>query len=186
MAVLIHVFDCSPLVCTLYRLSLLSVEVLQISPLMQSVMPGRLWIAFLLQVIRYAIISPCFSFHICKSLLNLLLGLIIVKMKTFFLKKISIISKLIFDWMFSFSRQLTLRWVMDEAKKSTKSGSLNEVSMVLLNNLLSLPFAIIMIFIFGEWDYVIHAWVNMFLCFEIQQSLLHSHHNLCFGFQRRS
>jgi len=59
--------------------------------------------------------------------------------------------------MFSFSRQLTLRWVMDEAKKSTKSGSLNEVSMVLLNNLLSLPFAIVMIFIFGEWDYVIHA-----------------------------
>jgi GDP-mannose transporter len=46
---------------------------------------------------------------------------------------------------------------MDEAKKSTKSGSLNEVSMVLLNNLLSLPFAIIMIFLFGEWDYVIHA-----------------------------
>ncbi|CAJ2640257.1 unnamed protein product [Trifolium pratense] len=55
------------------------------------------------------------------------------------------------------SYSLTLRWVMDEAKKSTKSGSLNEVSMVLLNNLLSLPFAIIMIFLFGEWDYVIHA-----------------------------
>ncbi|CAL0301702.1 unnamed protein product [Lupinus luteus] len=52
---------------------------------------------------------------------------------------------------------LTLRWVMDEAKKSTKSGSLNEVSMVLLNNLLSLPFAIILILIFREWDYVIHA-----------------------------
>ncbi|KAI5408763.1 GDP-mannose transporter gonst2, variant 3, partial [Lathyrus oleraceus] len=51
------------------------------------------------------------------------------------------------------SYSLTLRWVMDEAKKSTKSGSLNEVSMVLLNNLLSLPFAIIMIFLFGEWDY---------------------------------
>lgn len=55
------------------------------------------------------------------------------------------------------SYSLTLRWVMDEAKKSTKSGSLNEVSMVLLNNLLSLPFAVVMIFIFGEWDYVIHA-----------------------------
>ncbi|XP_020224048.1 GDP-mannose transporter GONST2 [Cajanus cajan] len=55
------------------------------------------------------------------------------------------------------SYSLTLRWVMDEAKKSTKSGSLNEVSMVLLNNLLSLPFAIIMIFLFGEWHYVIHA-----------------------------
>ncbi|KAJ1441866.1 Sugar phosphate transporter domain [Sesbania bispinosa] len=55
------------------------------------------------------------------------------------------------------SYSLTLRWVMDEAKKSTKSGSLNEVSMVLLNNLLSLPFAIILIFLFGEWDYVMHA-----------------------------
>ncbi|XP_004500240.2 GDP-mannose transporter GONST2 [Cicer arietinum] len=55
------------------------------------------------------------------------------------------------------SYSLTLRWVMDEAKKSTKSGSLNEVSMVLLNNLLSLPFAIVMIFLFHEWDYVIHA-----------------------------
>lgn len=55
------------------------------------------------------------------------------------------------------SYSLTLRWVMDEAKKSTKSGSLNEVSMVLLNNLLSLPFAIIMILLVGEWDYVIHA-----------------------------
>lgn len=51
------------------------------------------------------------------------------------------------------SYSLSLRWVMDEAKKkSTKSGSLNEVSMVLLNNLLSLPFAIIMIFLFGKWD----------------------------------
>ncbi|KAL2332931.1 hypothetical protein Fmac_014144 [Flemingia macrophylla] len=55
------------------------------------------------------------------------------------------------------SYSLTLRWVMDEAKKTTKSRSLNEVSMVLLNNLLSLPFAIIMIFLFGEWHYVIHA-----------------------------
>ncbi|XP_054819735.1 GDP-mannose transporter GONST2-like isoform X2 [Prosopis cineraria] len=55
------------------------------------------------------------------------------------------------------SYSLTLRWVMDEAKKSTKSGSLNEVSMVLLNNLLSLPFAIILIFLFGEWDYIIHV-----------------------------
>nr|KYP60153.1 GDP-mannose transporter [Cajanus cajan] len=53
------------------------------------------------------------------------------------------------------SYSLTLRWVMDEAKKSTKSGSLNEVSMVLLNNLLSLPFAIIMIFLFGEWHYLV-------------------------------
>ncbi|KAL1370083.1 hypothetical protein AAHE18_01G034300 [Arachis hypogaea] len=55
------------------------------------------------------------------------------------------------------SYSLTLRWVMDEAKKATKSGSLNEVSMVLLNNLLSLPLAIVLIFVFGELDYVIHA-----------------------------
>ncbi|KAL2956070.1 hypothetical protein AAZX31_18G064900 [Glycine max] len=55
------------------------------------------------------------------------------------------------------SYSLTLRRVMDEAKNATKSGSLNEVSMVLLNNSLSLPFAIILIFLFGEWDYVIHA-----------------------------
>lgn len=64
--------------------------------------------------------------------------------------------------LFFFLWQLTLRWVMDEAKKSTKSGSLNEVSMVLLNNLLSLPFAIVLIFLFGEWDYVMHVWVNIF------------------------
>ncbi|KAH1197063.1 GDP-mannose transporter GONST2 [Glycine max] len=52
------------------------------------------------------------------------------------------------------SYSLTLRRVMDEAKNATKSGSLNEVSMVLLNNSLSLPFAIILIFLFGEWDYL--------------------------------
>ncbi|KAI4305227.1 hypothetical protein L6164_028606 [Bauhinia variegata] len=55
------------------------------------------------------------------------------------------------------SYSITLRWVMDEAKKSSISGTLNEVSMVLLNNLLSLPFAIFMIFLFGEWDYVTQA-----------------------------
>ncbi|XP_057433133.1 GDP-mannose transporter GONST2-like isoform X2 [Lotus japonicus] len=73
------------------------------------------------------------------------------------------------------SYSLTLRWVMDEAKKSTKSGSLNEVSMVLLNNLLSLPFAIILIFLFREWDYVIHADVvklPMFWVFATASGLL--------------
>ncbi|KAG6678086.1 hypothetical protein I3842_14G063100 [Carya illinoinensis] len=55
------------------------------------------------------------------------------------------------------SYSLTLRRVMDEAKKSTKSGSLNEVSMVLLNNLLSLPFAIFLIILLGEWEYVINV-----------------------------
>ncbi|EXC01472.1 hypothetical protein L484_022044 [Morus notabilis] len=55
------------------------------------------------------------------------------------------------------SYSLTLRRVMDEAKKATRSGSLNEASMVLLNNLLSLPFAIFLILLFGEWEYVINA-----------------------------
>ncbi|KAM7256869.1 hypothetical protein ACFE04_012610 [Oxalis oulophora] len=55
------------------------------------------------------------------------------------------------------SYSLTLRRVMDKAKKFTKSGSLNEISMVLLNNLLSLPFAIVLILIFNEWEYVMNA-----------------------------
>ncbi|KAG9158217.1 hypothetical protein Leryth_000356 [Lithospermum erythrorhizon] len=55
------------------------------------------------------------------------------------------------------SYSLTLRRVMDKAKQFTKSGSLNEISMVLLNNLLSLPFAICLIIIFDEWNYVINA-----------------------------
>ncbi|MBA0735606.1 hypothetical protein Gogos_019441 [Gossypium gossypioides] len=50
---------------------------------------------------------------------------------------------------------LTLRLVMDKAKQATKSGSLNNMSMVLLNNLLSLPFAVFLIFILNEWEYVI-------------------------------
>lgn len=53
--------------------------------------------------------------------------------------------------------QLTLRRVMDKAKQATLSGSLNEVSMVLLNNLLSLPFAMFLILIFDEWRYVMNA-----------------------------
>ncbi|KAG2544800.1 GDP-mannose transporter GONST1-like [Panicum virgatum] len=52
---------------------------------------------------------------------------------------------------------LTLRRLMDTAKQSTKSGSLNEVSMVLLNNMLSIPFAIILVVIFDEWEYVCQA-----------------------------
>lgn len=43
---------------------------------------------------------------------------------------------------------------MDKAKQLTKSGSLNEVSMVLLNNALSLPFALFLILLCGEWEYV--------------------------------
>lgn len=53
--------------------------------------------------------------------------------------------------------QLTLRRVMDKAKQLTRSGSLNEVSMVLLNNLLSLPFAIFLILLFGEWQYIVNT-----------------------------
>ncbi|KAJ8647462.1 hypothetical protein MRB53_000485 [Persea americana] len=55
------------------------------------------------------------------------------------------------------SYSLTLRRVMDTAKQSTRSGSLNEISMVLLNNALSLPFAILLILIFGEWEYVYNS-----------------------------
>ncbi|KAJ6309941.1 hypothetical protein OIU76_014814 [Salix suchowensis] len=53
------------------------------------------------------------------------------------------------------SYSLTLRKVMDKAKQFTRSGSLNEISMVLLNNLLCLPFGIILILVFGEWEYII-------------------------------
>ncbi|KAF8397320.1 hypothetical protein HHK36_016233 [Tetracentron sinense] len=52
------------------------------------------------------------------------------------------------------SYSLTLQRVMDTAKQSTRSGSPNEVSMVLLNNALSLPFGIFLIFLFNEWEYV--------------------------------
>ncbi|XP_077217203.1 GDP-mannose transporter GONST2-like isoform X3 [Tasmannia lanceolata] len=56
--------------------------------------------------------------------------------------------------VFTAGYSLTLRRVMDIAKQSTRSGSLNEVSMVLLNNALSLPFAILLILVFNEWAYV--------------------------------
>ncbi|XP_078434158.1 golgi nucleotide sugar transporter 1 isoform X2 [Wolffia australiana] len=52
------------------------------------------------------------------------------------------------------SYSLTLRRVMDTAKQVTKSGSLNEFSMVLLNNSLSLPLGLLLVFIFGEVDYL--------------------------------
>ncbi|XP_048138104.1 GDP-mannose transporter GONST1 isoform X2 [Rhodamnia argentea] len=50
---------------------------------------------------------------------------------------------------------LTLRRVMDTAKQVTKSGNLNEFSMVLLNNTLSLPLGVILICVFNEVDYLI-------------------------------
>ncbi|KAL0389280.1 UNVERIFIED_CONTAM: GDP-mannose transporter GONST1, partial [Sesamum calycinum] len=49
---------------------------------------------------------------------------------------------------------LTLRRVMDTAKQVTKSGDLNEFSMVMLNNTLSLPLGILLIFVFNEVDYL--------------------------------
>ncbi|XP_043722774.1 GDP-mannose transporter GONST2-like isoform X2 [Telopea speciosissima] len=60
----------------------------------------------------------------------------------------------IMNCIFTASYSLTLRRVMDTAKQSTRSGSLNEVTMVLLNNALSIPFAIFFILIFNEWEYV--------------------------------
>ncbi|RZC66061.1 hypothetical protein C5167_009757 [Papaver somniferum] len=50
--------------------------------------------------------------------------------------------------------QLTLRRVMDTAKQVTKSGNLNEFTMVLLNNTLSLPLGLLLIFLFNEVDYL--------------------------------
>ncbi|GJY94207.1 hypothetical protein Tco_0510568 [Tanacetum coccineum] len=52
------------------------------------------------------------------------------------------------------SYSLTLRRVMDTAKQVTKSGNLNEFSMVLLNNTLSLPLGLLLIFVFNEVDYL--------------------------------
>ncbi|MCL7052280.1 hypothetical protein MKW94_027131 [Papaver nudicaule] len=52
------------------------------------------------------------------------------------------------------SYSLTLRRVMDTAKQVTKSGNLNEFTMVLLNNTLSLPLELLLIFLFNEVDYL--------------------------------
>ncbi|XP_058089764.1 GDP-mannose transporter GONST1 [Magnolia sinica] len=52
------------------------------------------------------------------------------------------------------SYSLTLRRVMDTAKQVTKSGNLNEFSMVLLNNVLSLPLGLLLMFVFNEVDYL--------------------------------
>eukprot|EP01018_Ginkgo_biloba_P034579 Gb_40369 [translate_table: standard] len=49
---------------------------------------------------------------------------------------------------------LTLRKVMDVAKQQTKSGNLNEFSMVLLNNSLSIPLGLLLIVLFDEWQYL--------------------------------
>uniref|UniRef100_A0A5B6ZM14 Sugar phosphate transporter domain-containing protein n=2 Tax=Davidia involucrata TaxID=16924 RepID=A0A5B6ZM14_DAVIN len=60
----------------------------------------------------------------------------------------------IFNCFLTASYSLTLRRVMDTAKQVTKSGNLNEFSMVLLNNTLSLPLGILLVFVFNEVDYL--------------------------------
>nr|GMD14612.1 GDP-mannose transporter GONST1 isoform X2 [Ipomoea batatas] len=52
------------------------------------------------------------------------------------------------------SYSLTLRRIMDTAKQVTKSGHLDEFSMVLLNNTLSLPLGIVLVVLFNEVDYL--------------------------------
>ncbi|KAF5946969.1 hypothetical protein HYC85_017197 [Camellia sinensis] len=52
------------------------------------------------------------------------------------------------------SYSLMLRRIMDTAKQVTKSGNLNEFSMVLLNNTLSLPLGLLLIAVFNEVDYL--------------------------------
>uniref|UniRef100_A0A0E0EGX2 Sugar phosphate transporter domain-containing protein n=1 Tax=Oryza meridionalis TaxID=40149 RepID=A0A0E0EGX2_9ORYZ len=54
----------------------------------------------------------------------------------------------------SLTLMLTLRHVMDSAKQATKSGNLNELSMVLLNNILSVPLGIILVLGFNEVEYL--------------------------------
>ncbi|PKA53756.1 GDP-mannose transporter GONST1 [Apostasia shenzhenica] len=58
---------------------------------------------------------------------------------------------------FTASYSLTMRRVMDVAKQTTKSGNLNEFSMVLLNNLLSLPLGVLLIIAFSEVDYLLET-----------------------------
>ncbi|KAF7047630.1 hypothetical protein CFC21_056530 [Triticum aestivum] len=53
--------------------------------------------------------------------------------------------------------QLTLRHVMDSAKEATRSGNLNELSMVLLNNVLSLPLGVILVLGFNEVEYLLET-----------------------------
>nr|ABF99644.1 GONST2 Golgi Nucleotide sugar transporter, putative [Oryza sativa Japonica Group] len=81
----------------------------------------------------------------------------------------------LFNCFLTAGYSLTLRRVMDVAKQSTKSGSLNEVSMVLLNNALSIPLALILIVIFDEWQYVYEVEVTrdpMFWAFATASGLL--------------
>ncbi|EEE67911.1 hypothetical protein OsJ_25762 [Oryza sativa Japonica Group] len=60
----------------------------------------------------------------------------------------------------SLTLMLTLRHVMDSAKQATKSGNLNELSMVLLNNILSVPLGIILVLGFNEVEYLFETLVG--------------------------
>ncbi|XLS52164.1 hypothetical protein HN51_012841, partial [Arachis hypogaea] len=55
------------------------------------------------------------------------------------------------------SLMLTLRRVMDLAKQVTKPGNLNEFTMVLLNNTLSLTLGVFLIIVFSEMDYLLRT-----------------------------
>ncbi|KAG8046300.1 hypothetical protein GUJ93_ZPchr0008g12060 [Zizania palustris] len=55
------------------------------------------------------------------------------------------------------SYSLTLRHVMDSAKQATNSGNLNELSMVLLNNILSVPLGVILVLGFNEVEYLLET-----------------------------
>ncbi|KAH9317276.1 hypothetical protein KI387_019045, partial [Taxus chinensis] len=63
----------------------------------------------------------------------------------------------ILNCLLTASYSLTLRRLMDVAKKVTKSGNLNEFSMVLLNNSLSLPLGLMLMLVFNEWQYLYDA-----------------------------
>ncbi|XP_057826401.1 GDP-mannose transporter GONST1 isoform X2 [Cryptomeria japonica] len=63
----------------------------------------------------------------------------------------------ILNCLLTASYSLTLRRLMDVAKQVTKSGNLNEFSMVLLNNSLSLPLGLFLILVFNEWQYLYEA-----------------------------
>lgn len=76
--------------------------------------------------------------------------------------------------------QLTLRRVMDTAKQVTKSGELNEFSMVMLNNTLSLPLGIFLIIVFNEVDYLSQTWVIILLYLSKHKLILTVLQNILF------
>lgn len=69
--------------------------------------------------------------------------------------------------------QLTLRRTMDTAKQVTQSGNLNEFSMVLLNNTLSLPLGLLLSFFFNEIDYLYQTWVPILYLLSMEIDMCH-------------